>query len=305
LLLIILRSLSDNFIDTTLLERIELFQLFDAPTTLGILLRALLILYFAIIVSQLIQDLLKRWLTRQANFEPAISESILNATRYLVIGVGILFAASIFGFSFASLAIIGGGLSVGIGLGLQKIAANFVSGILLWTDRTIRLGDTIEVGTERGTVEKMSIRSTIVKTLDNVELIIPNENLMTSIVRTYTKTERTVRLNIDIGVAYGSDPQEVRKLILDVVGRHNLVRKNPVPTVLFTNFGDSSLDFRINVWVEDPRYLPQVPSDLRFMLFEAFKQHKIEIPFPQRDLNLGDGWEKLIPNESIKDVEQS
>lgn len=137
-----------------------------------------------------------------------------------------------------------------------------------------------------GEVKNLSIRATTISTFDNVELIVPNQRFLTSTVRTYTKSNRLIRVLIPIGVSYNSDPKVVRDLLLAEVQRHNLVQAQPEPAVHFMGFGDSSLDFRLAVWVDDPLLMLGVASDLRFMIFKALAEHNIEIPFPQRDLHI-------------------
>ncbi|MGB0389724.1 MAG: mechanosensitive ion channel family protein, partial [Ardenticatenaceae bacterium] len=156
-----------------------------------------------------------------------------------------------------------------------------------------RPGDVIQVDGELGTVEKLRIRSTLVRTLDNVELIIPNEKLLTSTVTSYTKSERLIRISLPVGVGYDSDPDEVHSVLLQTTKEHELIRSDPAPVVLFSGLGDSSLDFKLLVWIDEPSQMAKVRSDLYFLIFRAFAKHHIEIPYPQHDLNLRRGWEKL------------
>jgi potassium efflux system protein len=173
--------------------------------------------------------------------------------------------------------------------------ANFISGILLLFEQSLRPGDIVSVGGEMGEVKKLSIRATTVNTFDNIELIVPNQLFLTSTVTSYTRTDRFVRVLIPIGVSYNSDPEAVRETLLAVAQRHGLVQEQPEPVVHFMGFGDSSLDFRLAVWVDDPLLRLNVASDLRFMIWKAFAEHSIEIPFPQRELHLRSGvpWEEL------------
>lgn len=199
------------------------------------------------------------------------------------------------GLDLSTFALIGGGLSVGIGFGLQQIVANFISGILLLFEQSLRPGDVIEINDQLGTVEKLSVRATVVRTNDNIEMIIPNEQFLTNSVTTYTKTSRLVRISVQLGVGYDSDPHLVRRVLLETAVLHELVEQNPAPAVFLTAFGDSSLNFRLAVWTRQPRQIPRIRSDLFFLIWDAFQQHNITIPFPQRDLNLGSGWEPFLP----------
>jgi len=208
------------------------------------------------------------------------------------------------GFDLTTLAFISGGLSVGIGFGLQEIVANFISGILLLFEQSLRPGDIVTVEGEMGEVKNLSIRATTVSTFDNVELVVPNQRFLTSTVRTYTKSNRLTRVLIYVGVSYNSDTKAVRDILLAEAERHNLVQEKPEPAVHFMGFGDFSLDFRLAVWVDDPLLMLSVASDLRFMILKALAEHNIEIPFPQRDLHLKSGvpWEIFNGHSSNREV---
>lgn len=261
-------------------------SLFDIELTVGGAINFVLIIYFAFVLARLVRDVLHRTMQHRTQLDPDLEKSIVNTGRNLTIAGGILLALGSLGFSLTALSFIAGGLSVGIGTGLNKIAANFVSGILLWSDETVRMGDVIEINSEMGTIEKMGIRSTIVRTLDNVELIVPNEDFMTQVVVAYTKSSRIVRIAIEIGVGYGSDGSQVRELLLEIAADHGLVKKDPEPLVFFTNFGTSALNFKMLVWVDEPTQVGQVTSDLNFMILRRFRNAGIEIPFPQQDVRV-------------------
>ncbi|MCB0110041.1 MAG: mechanosensitive ion channel, partial [Caldilineaceae bacterium] len=169
------------------------------------------------------------------------------------------------------------------------LVANFISGILLLFERTVRPGDMIEVGGQKGVVDKLRMRSTVIRTFDNTEIFVPNKNLLTSSFTAYTQTDRVVRRLLDIGVSYNSDPTQVRNILLEVANRHGLVLKKPEPLVFFLGFGASSLNFQLAIWVDDPSHGLRVTSDLFFMIWNEFEKYDIEIPFPQQDLHLRSG----------------
>ena len=290
---VIVWELLDNFVDLRLLGEIEIFQFFDASVTLVTLLVATLILYVFILVSWILQNVLHHTLPRRTDADPGVVYSVSTISRYLVIALGIIFALQALGLDLSTLTLIGGGLSIGIGIGLQQIVANFISGIILLFEQSLRPGDVIEINGEIGTVEQLNIRATVVRTRNNVEIVVPNENFVTTQVMTYTKSTRETRILLPIGVSYKEDPKEVRRRVLETVVRHGLVLKEPEPTLLFRGFGDSSLDFDLAIWIDQPQHTMRVRSDLYYMVFETFKNHGIEIPFPQRDLNLKENWEKL------------
>ena len=146
-----------------------------------------------------------------------------------------------------------------------------------------------------GIVKSLGIRATIVRTFDNVEVIVPNQAFLTSAVTTYTKTDRLIRVKIPVGVSYNTDPNKIREILLAVARQDSLVQAEPEPFVRFMGFGDSSLDFRLDVWLDDPMLIFGVKSDLHYKIWEAFAEHNIELPFPQRDLHL----RSRIPLESL------
>lgn len=294
-LLIVLQRTLANLISLNQVGDIVLFNLFDSPIILSRLLGALIVFYLTVVGGSLVQRLLHLAVLPRFNDDAGVTNAILTITRYAVLFVGGLAALGTLGLDLAALAFIGGGLSIGLGFGLQQVVSNFVSGLLLLFEQSLRPGDIVDVDGELGTVEKLSIRATTIRTLENVDVIVPNETFLTSSVRTYTKSSKVVRGDLTVGVGYNSDPTEVRRLLQDIIANHGQVLKNPEPRVFFVDFGASSLDFWVLFWVEHPLQRLQVASDLRMMIWKAFEKHGIEIPFPQQDLHLRDGWEQLRP----------
>jgi len=260
------------------------------------LLIALIILYLFTIGSWLVEQLMIGSLPGRLNAESGVIESFATLTRYILLALGFIIFLSLLGLDFTSLAIIAGGLSVGIGIGLQDIVANFVSGVVLLFEQSLRPGDVIEIDGRISTVEKISLRATTVRTRTNVELIVPNNNFTTNQVMNFTKSERLVQIIIPLSVSYKSDPELVRLVVIDTSLLHPQVLADPPPTLLFHGYGDSSLDFNLLVSVNQPELTFKIRSDLYYMLWEKLAENHIEIPFPQRDLNLGSGWEKLTSN---------
>lgn len=267
------------------IRRIPLGLLFDTTITLGGLIGAALVLYVFFVASWVIQDVLRIGFNR-FDSDPGLVNSILTITRYLVLIFGIIITLNTLGFSPTTLAAVAGGLSLGAGLGLQRIVGNFVSGIILLLEQSVRPGDIIIVGNDMGIVEKITIRSTIVTRLDNVDLVVPNENLMTSTVTTYNTALSRKRVEVRVGASYASDPTQVRQVLEDTAAKHGLVLDDPPPAAYFLGFGDSSLDFVLWAWVSDNQYRWGTQSDLHYMVDHAFKVHGIEIPYPQRDIHM-------------------
>lgn len=285
---------ASRLFDLDRLGDIQLLRLFDTDITLGTLVISILVLYAFFVISGIARDFIEIIVQPRLDADRGTIHAMTTISGYVIISLGIIAALTTLGFNFTTLAVIGGGLSVGIGFGLQQIVANFISGIVLLFEQSLRPGDIVEVDERICTVEKLSIRSTTVRTLNNVEVIIPNETFLTNAVTTYTGTNRQIRLLLPVGVSYDSDPKHIRQLLLETASKHGLVLKKPAPLVLFNGFGDSSIDFNLGVWIDNPEKMFAVRSDLYFMIWETLEKYDIEIPFPQNDLNIRRGWHDVF-----------
>lgn len=208
------------------------------------------------------------------------------AYTYVLWGLFGLYALSALGFSLTSLAVVAGGLSVGIGFGLQNIINNFVSGLLVIFGQTLREGDMIEVGTLLGTVKKINVRSTIVETADNATIFVPNAEFLSGRLTNWTRNGRMVRREVRVGVAYGTDVKRVIELLMKVANDQPKVLSYPAPFVLFMDFGASTLDFALRFWISDINNGLGIESDVRVAIDSTFSEEHIEIAFPQLDVHL-------------------
>lgn len=211
--------------------------------------------------------------------------------HYASLFLGITIAVSLLGVTWDNLALIAGALGVGIGFGLQNIVSNFISGIIILVEKSLKVGDFIELESGiMGEVIEINIRYTLVRTADYIETLIPNSEFVSARVTNWTMSDETCRFRIPFGVAYGSDKSLVRKVVIDSANRlpHTLVNEQHKTDVLMTSFGDSSLDFVLTVWVVDDatRHPSRVRSDYLWAIDDVLRQNNIEIPFPQRDLHL-------------------
>jgi len=205
----------------------------------------------------------------------------------VVLIIGAVIAMQNAGIDLSALAVFAGAIGVGLGFGLQDIAKNFVSGIILLLERPIEIGDRVEVGKVAGSVRQIRARSTTVVTNDNIAIIIPNSKFVSDTVVNWSHGDPKVRFRIPIGVAYGSDIDKVTALLLEIARRHPHALKDPEPKVYFDGFGDSSLNFELGVWTEEMTFRPRsFRSDLNLAIEKAFRENGIEIPFPQRDIHL-------------------
>ncbi len=228
------------------------------------------------------------WLQRTA-MERSAREALVTVSGYVGAGIAVVVALGIGGMEFSNLAIVAGALSVGIGFGLQNIVNNFVSGLILLFERPIKTGDWIVVGDTEGYVVKISIRSTQIQTFDQADVIVPNSDLISGKVTNWMLRDPRGRVKIPISVAYGSDTALVKTLLLELAEEHDLIVTDgsaPEPKVMFRTFGESSLDFDLRCFIINIDKRLQVMSDLNFAIDAAFREHGIEIPFPQRDLHI-------------------
>ena len=212
----------------------------------------------------------------------------ISTTLRLIIGLtGFFLALSGAGIDLTKISILFGAFGVGIGFGLQNIVNNFISGLILIYERPIQSGDTIEINTLMGEVKDIGIRSSKVRTFDGAEVVVPNSMLVSDQLINWTLSDDRRRIEIIVGVKYGTDPQKVIDILKNVALNHELVSKDPEPRVLFNEFADSSLNFRLLVWVLFEHGI-QTKSDLSVAIDRAFKENGIEIPFPQLDLHVID-----------------
>ncbi len=204
--------------------------------------------------------------------------------RIIIISLGFVFAIAAAGFGMDKLTILIGALGVGIGFGLQNIFNNLVSGIILAFERPIQEGDIIEVGPLWGTVKEIGIRASTIFTFDGAEVIVPNGNLISNELINWTLTDRNRRVEVVVGVKYGTDPDKVLEILKEVSESNDEILQEPVPLALFSGFGESSLDFKLLFWIPraDNRFIVQ--SEVNVQINNSLKKAGIEIPFPQRDV---------------------
>jgi len=262
-----------------------LFEISGNKISILSLLLALLVFFLSATLSRMAERFMKRILSDK-EIDAGVKGSIVTITRYLVLTIGILITLDTVGISLSSLAALGAVLMVGIGFGLQNIAQNFISGLIILLERPIKEGDLVEVKGISGKVVRIGARSTLIHTRDDVAIIVPNSQFISEQVVNESFSGNKVRLHIDVGCAYGSDTDLVQKVLLKVAKEHPKILLNPRPQVLFQNFGESSLDFRLMVWVDDLWDYMHILSDLRFAVNREFKSEGIVVPFPQRDVHL-------------------
>ena len=262
------------------------FSLGSQRINLGLLLGSAGVVYGSFILSWIIREVFMEEMLIRRKVEKGIRLSVETLLHYVFIFVGFLLALWVLGFKFTNLTIVLSALGVGIGFGLQGVVNNFVSGLILLFEQPVRVGDTIEIDGKWSDIKKIGLRSTIVKTFDQADVIIPNADLISNQVTNWTLSNRIVRLKIPVGVAYGSDIKKVMETLVECGSVNSKVAKTPPPRALFLSFGDSTLDFELFVWVLDAGDRLTVKSELHQEIDRRFRENGIVIAFPQRDLHL-------------------
>lgn len=249
------------------------------------LLYALLILIMTQATTRLWRYFLKEKLLAGSGMNTGLQNSITMISVYSLWAFGILFSLHVFGFGSTSLTVGFGALGIGLGFGLQNIFSNFISGIIMLIERPIMVGDDVEINGTWATVKKINVRATVVQTYDNATLIIPNSEFVSQQVKNWSFKDKRLRVKIDVGVAYGSDIELVRETLLEIARNTHKVFKSPHPDVIFRDFGDSALVFRLRAWTDIDNMF-KVETAIRFDIDRLFKEKNIVIAFPQRDVHI-------------------
>jgi potassium efflux system protein len=282
------------------LADVTLFSIGETPVTGSDIFRVLIILLFAFLLSRGIRYAIRRVSDKDATGNQATLYTLGRLTHYTIIIIAVFIALSSMGLDFSNLALVAGALSVGIGFGLQSIVSNFVSGLIILFEHTLRVDDYIELDTGlTGTVKAINVRSTLINTNDNIDIVVPNSEFVTARLTNWTLGERVLRVRIPFGVAYGSDKELVRKAAIEAAeGVPYTLKhiKRREPDVWLVEFGDSSLNFLLTVWVnrEGARRPTRTRAAYLWALETKLTEYGLEIPFPQRDMHLKSGWPGVV-----------
>jgi potassium efflux system protein len=242
-----------------------------------------------IILAKTAKKLLRLRVLRFTGLNRGSQETVAQIATYGIILFGTMVVLQLWGLDLSSLTIFASVLGVGIGLGLQGIAKEFISGLVLIFERPIKVGDFVNVGDLMGTVERISVRCTEIRTLDEVSIIIPNSRFLEGEVVNWTHHSPVSRLKIPVNVAYGSNITAVRGALIDAAKEHPDVLSEPMPKVFFAGLGDSSLEFNLMIWIAEPRLQFRIKSDIYYRIEAILRHRNIEIPFPQQDLHVRSG----------------
>ncbi len=257
----------------------------ETGVTFGDFFAFFIVLWVSWIIARFVSFVLKEEILPRLHMQQGVPFALTTFTRYAIIAIGFVAAVSVLGVPLDRVTIVLSALGVGIGFGLQNLVNNFVSGFVLLTERPIRLRDKVEIDDILGNVSSIGIRASTIRTFDGAEVIVPNGDLISGRVVNWTLAARQQRVTIPLGVAYGTDPNQVLGILRKVADANEKVFKSPAPLALFRGFGESSLDFELRIFM-DPSDVLDVPSAVHVAISEALKEAGIVIPFPQRDLHV-------------------
>jgi small-conductance mechanosensitive channel len=274
----------DNFLS---FWNYQLFQIGESEYTVGQFILLALLLVFGYVISKFLENLFSRRLAR-TQLRPHVIQTLQRVFFYLLIIGVVLAALSLLNVPLTAFAFLTGALAIGVGFGAQNIVNNFISGWILMAEQPVRVGDFIEVDQHTGTVERIGNRSTRIRRVDGVHLLVPNSQMLERVVINWTLIDNNIRTSIRIGVAYGSEPRQVAALFEQAVRSQEEILEEPAPRIIFEDFGDNALIFDAIFWskVGGERELRQIRSEIRFRVSELFAAENIVIAFPQRDVHI-------------------
>ncbi|MGB3199473.1 MAG: mechanosensitive ion channel domain-containing protein [Nodosilinea sp.] len=276
------QSLREGLFDRSLLLGDRSYSL------LGLLL-LLAVLLGVVIMASALTNVMRSRVLRATGISVAAQEAIAVITKYTLILLGTVVILQLWGIDLSSLALIASGLGIGVGLGLQGIVKDFVSGLVLVFERPVQVGDFVDFGDVSGTVSRIGSRSTAIRTLDHVSIIVPNSRFLESEVINWSHDNPVSRIRLPVGVSYSADPQQVKVALLEACKKNQEILSAPTPQVFFLGFGDSALNFELLVWIAQPSRQFVIKSDLYFAIEASLHYYEIEVPFPQRDLHIRSG----------------
>ncbi|MEE9552801.1 MAG: mechanosensitive ion channel domain-containing protein [candidate division Zixibacteria bacterium] len=264
----------------------KLFELNQTPVTVSSIVIFVIILLLFVLFSNIFNRKILKNLLIRSSIDQAIQYTIIRVGHYLLMIIGSIVAFQFVGIDLSGLAVIFGLLSVGIGFGLQNITSNFVAGLILLFERPIKIGDRVVVGETEGDVIDINMRATTILTLNNIAIIVPNSDFISSNVVNWSYGDPKIRLILEVGVSYDSDLDLVLKTLREAADEHPEVLDDPQPDVLLDSFGDSSWNMKLRVWIKHPMKHYLIRSEINCSVVRKFRENNIEIPFPQRDLHL-------------------
>lgn len=265
---------------------LTLFQIKETPVTVMSILIFLILITVFIVIGVITRNALNRKILKRFKVDEGTTYTLSRITQYIIITIGALISFQFVGIDLSGLAVIFGLLSVGIGFGLQNVTSNFISGLIILFERPIKVGDRVTVNNIEGDVTEINIRSTKVRTVNNISIIVPNSEFVSKDVINYSHGDPTYRVDISVGVSYGSDLETVLKALQEVADENKYVLSEPRAQVHLIEFGDSSWNMQLRSWIGNVKDHPHVRNELNKAIVRKFREYAVEIPFPQRDLHV-------------------
>jgi small-conductance mechanosensitive channel len=282
-----MKNVSDFIQQIISFLNVPLFSLGGSTITIWVIIYLVIIMILLVYVTAKLKNLIINKVLAKSSIEIGVRVAVASLVRYVILFIGFIVILQTAGIDLSSITVLFGALGVGIGFGLQNITNNFVSGLIILIERPIKVGDRIEVAGITGDVVKISMRATTIITNDNISIIIPNSEFVSSTVINWSHTDRDVRFNFPVGVSYKEDPQNIKRLLLQVADENKGVLKKPRPDVLFDEYADSAMVFNLRVWTREYIDRPGIlKSQLYYEIHKKFKENDVEIPFPQHDIHI-------------------
>ena len=263
-----------------------LFKIQDVGITISHLMVAIIAVLVSLVVSKIVRSSLRNHVFKKMNIDEGLEYTLLRFLHFLILFIGIYIGLSTVNIPLGAILGLFAVIGVGIGFGLQNLTSNFISGIILLLERPVKVGDRLEISGVWGDVKHVNLRTTLIETPDGISVIVPNSKLLENEVINYSYGNPKIRLQVPVGIAYGSDCQKAAEILVQVALDNKRVMIEPKPKAWFREFGDSSLNFMLLFWIPNAAVKYDVISEINFAIDAGFRKNGIEIPFPQRDLHL-------------------
>ncbi len=262
------------------------FHIGSSPVSIISISLLLIIVSVSVFVARYTSLLLRKDVYPNTNIDPGVQNILDNFVKYLVIATGVIIGLQVNGINLSVFATIGAGLMVGVGFGLQNIASNFISGVVILLERPIKVGDYVEVDKICGTVDRIQARSTLIKTRENILMVVPNSKFISENVINWSLNDDNVLIEIPVGISYKSNPEAARDVLLAIAEDHEKILSKPPPVVLLEKFDNSSINMTLEVWITDVQRRFEIISDVNFLIYRRFNESGVVIPFPQLDVHM-------------------
>ena len=263
-----------------------LFKIQNVGITISHMAVAVVVVLLSFVVSKIVRSFIRNQLFKKLNIDEGLEYTLLRLVHFLVLFVGIYIGLTTVNIPLGAILGLFAVIGVGIGFGLQNLTSNFISGIILLLERPVKIGDRLEICGVWGDVRQINLRTTLIETPDGISVIVPNSKLLENELVNFSYGNPTIRLQVHVGIAYGSDCQKAAEILVQVALDNKRVLTEPKPKAWFREFGDSSLNFMLLFWIPNAAQKYDVISEINYAIDAGFRKNGIEIPFPQRDLHL-------------------